>query len=73
MRVFFFFFFLLSSVLFFSKGHNDEFEEWKSNLASESENLRNKVQEKLDEFRDWKRQEEDKVNQFIGKVHLIYQ
>ena len=58
-------------IWYFSEGHNNEFEEWKSRLASESENLRNKVQEKLDELREWRRQEEDKVKQFIGKVSAV--
>ena len=58
-------------IRYFSEGHSDEFEEWKSRLASESEILRNKVQEKLDELREWRRQEEDKVKQFIGKVSAV--
>ena len=58
--------------IIFSKGHKDEFEEWKSILASASENLRNNVQEKLDEVREWRRLEEDKVKQLIGKVSMDF-
>ena len=42
------------------KTHNDAFEEWKRSAVAESENLRKRVDEKLEELHEWKRRWEDK-------------
>ena len=53
------------------KVHKDAFEEWKRNAATEYENMRSAVDEKLEELQEWKRQYEAKASELMAQASTL--